>query len=264
MRARIQDILSAPQDTILLSSERFEYGDPQELASLFPDTTLRILTFVRRQDEHIESQFNQNLKYCLVSMDDAVRFQNRMARLDYHMLRHWEDVVGTGNVIVLPFEKSALKDGLERTFMRACGLEWDERYILSEPVNKRLSRDCIAFLQERFPNRESVRGYFPKLKYLLESYTARHPDPPQHKYAFPPAVRLSILERHRESNERIARHFLGRADGILFYDPEPSPSDPWESYPGLSDATRDDISRFLLEEGFDLSHPPVSASSRRS
>lgn len=142
--------------------------------------------------------------------------------------------------------------------MRALCLEWDDNFVISDPANTRLSRDCIAFLQERFPDRQSQEGYFPKLKYLLESYTARHPDPPQYRHVFPPATRLAILELCRESNEQVARHFLGRTDGILFHDPEPSPDDPWEPYPGLSDSARNDILDYLLEAGVDLRHEPVS------
>lgn len=261
MRARIQDILSAPQDTVLLSSERFEFSAPEELVSLFPDTSMRILVFVRRQDERIESQFNQNLKRRLADTTELLRYHEKAAVRDYDRLRHWEDVLGAGNVIVLPFETGAIKDGLERTFMRAFGLEWDNEYVLSDPANRRLSRDCIAFLQTFFPDRQSQEGYFPKLKYLLENYTAKHPDPPHYKYFFPPKVRLDILERCRESNERVARHFLGRADGILFHDPEPSPDDPWEPYPGLSDAARDDILNHLLEAGVDLRHASASTHS---
>lgn len=258
MRARIEEIMSAPQDTVLLSSERFEFSAPDQLARLFPDATMRIIVFLRRQDERLESRFNQNLKRRLISSADAVRFEQRAATNDYKTLLHWEDVFGAGNIIVLPFEKNAIKDGLERTFMRALCLEWDDNFVISDPANTRLSRDCIAFLQERFPDRQSQEGYFPKLKYLLESYTARHPDPPQYRHVFPPATRLAILELCRESNEQVARHFLGRTDGILFHDPEPSPDDPWEPYPGLSDSARNDILDYLLEAGVDLRHEPVS------
>jgi hypothetical protein len=45
-----------------------------------------------------------------------------------------------------------------------------------------------------------------------------------------PAERLRLIRRHEKGNCWIAQELLGRADGRLFYDPVPEPSEAWEEF----------------------------------
>jgi hypothetical protein len=52
-----------------------------------------------------------------------------------------------------------------------------------------------------------------------------------------------MLEYYKEDNEKIAREYLGREDGVLFYDKR---RDEKDDYPGLSLQAALDISRELV------------------
>ena len=45
--------------------------------------------------------------------------------------------------------------------------------------------------------------------------------------------RVALLERYQESNSRVAREYLGREEGVLFYEDPPDRTELWEPYPGL-------------------------------
>jgi hypothetical protein len=49
-----------------------------------------------------------------------------------------------------------------------------------------------------------------------------------------PRERLDIVKFFDESNQKVAREYLGREDGKLFYEPWPDPNEPWEPYEGLT------------------------------
>ena len=53
-------------------------------------------------------------------------------------------------------------------------------------------------------------------------------------FAIPATRRIEILQRCEESNRKVAREFLGRADGVLFREPWPSPDEPFQPYGGLT------------------------------
>ena len=49
-----------------------------------------------------------------------------------------------------------------------------------------------------------------------------------------PQQRREIIAKYEESNTKVAREYLGREDGRLFYAPLPDPDEPWEPYEGLT------------------------------
>lgn len=57
-----------------------------------------------------------------------------------------------------------------------------------------------------------------------------------------PENRLEILNEFMGGNEKIAREYLDRADGQLFYDALPKPDENWQSYRGIPP---EDVARIL-------------------
>jgi glycosyltransferase involved in cell wall biosynthesis len=247
------DWLMCPEERIILSSEQFKNNNPFELRGFLDGFDVKVIVFLRRQDEKLESGFNQRLKSGNISQADYEGFLKAGAKNYFTDLLLWEEAFGEGNILVQPFEKQSLEGGLERKFLSLAGIGWDDGLHVPQPVNSRLSRDCTAFLIKHglFPSRLNG-GKFQRLLRLLEQYTDEHPNQPEYKHAYSPSARLEVLERCRESNTLVARHFLGRDDGILFTAPEPSPDDPWRAYPGLDDKTEQEITDYILHSGLDL------------
>jgi hypothetical protein len=158
---------------------------------------------------------------------------------------------GKENLVIIPFEPVQLEGGLERTLFASMGLDWFDGLQCPNPVNTRLTRDCLAYLSGI--DREVYnRGRYRAIVRKLEEYSLVNKDPPGIRQIMSPGERLRLLERCRSSNQRVATEFLGRKDGRLFYDAEPDPAEPWEPYPGLTDAARARITEFLGEEGISL------------
>ena len=83
-------------------------------------------------------------------------------------------------------------------------------------------------------------------------YSKEFPDPPQFKYASSPEQRIQIIEKYQKQNENVAREYLDREDGILFYDEPPSLNEPWAPYPGINEESQKRIERHLNKNGLDM------------
>jgi hypothetical protein len=69
---------------------------------------------------------------------------------------------------------------------------------------------------------------------------------------FSPRKCNEILDACKNVNATIAREYLGREDGRLFYEKPPDPDGPWEPYPGLSLEKAEEIIQFIFKKQPDL------------
>jgi glycosyltransferase involved in cell wall biosynthesis len=244
--------LAQPGEHVVYSSEALRTCEARVVVASLAPSPVRVVVFLRRQDEWLESQWNQRLKKGLDLPSRRSDYLSRI-RFDYSAtLQPWADAVGVSSLAVIPFEREQLPLGLERHFLQALGIDAFDGFVVPPPINRRLNRACAAWYREihraiRLPPVDQRR-----LQRLLEEFSALEPDPPEWRNVFSPEERLDLLERHRASNAAVARDLLGRADGVLFRAPEPSRNDPWEPYPGVSQAQREAIVAYLAAEGFDV------------
>lgn len=250
----LADLSHAPYGQTVLSSETFRLAKPKVLSRFLSDFNVKIIIFLRRQDEWIEASANQNAKMqskhfmALHDPRKRDRFVRRVANY-YSKLEEWSSAFGRENITVVPYESSNFSQGLERHFMSLLQAEWSDELQTVGRKNQRLSRDCLAFINE-YP--EKVRSRNPRFHRIigeLEAYSRENPDPAEFKYILPPQVRSDIVKGSRETNKLIAAQYLGNGSDTLFTEPEPSPSDPWAPYPGLTDEKRSAIRDFLLQRG---------------
>jgi hypothetical protein len=203
----------------------------EEVRRLLPDAgEHRIVVFLRRQDLWLESLYNEDVKggYVWCNFDEFEKYYFNSLYYD-KQLRIWEDVFGNENIVVRVYEKSQLPNGLVHEFLEAARLEGLVGR-LQEPArsypNPRLSRRMLVCrrlvncLVKNFPeklwvgvidviNRETNR--------LMGRRSARKLFVVQN-FMSPPR-RREFMARFQEGNEYIARHYLGRTNGQLFYDP---------------------------------------------
>jgi hypothetical protein len=59
--------------------------------------------------------------------------------------------------------------------------------------------------------------------------------------------RAALMAPYLEGNEEVAREYLGRTDGKLFYEPLGGSDETDAPYPGLTDERVTDITRFILD-----------------
>ena len=234
--------------SILLSSERFgAMGSEaiQRLRNELQGIRVKPIVYLRRQDLMAESLFAQGMR--VRSKTRNVRPLNP-DRVNFPVLQfgklidRWTNVFGIENVIVRKFEKRPDGKDVVADFLEAIGVEdagqGDRRYHL----NTKLSRDALAYLYFHTDLVYDSPEYEIVQRKLIE-YSRLHPTPVEHRNFYSPQRRIALLEEYEADNAIVARKFF--ADDTLFSGPYPSVNDAWESYPGLADATRKEITNFL-------------------
>jgi len=230
----------------------------------FSDFKIKVVCYVRRQDDYIESLYNQWLKGMNAEMYDVVlgnpspdgkykidegsapninmaKLINGMLKLDYHeILDKWAELYGKENIIVRTYEKSSLPNGIEHDFFVNV-LGFDAGLLagreLYEQVNISFKKDIIEYKLA-----SGLFELFSEIHDLDELPALAHLDKNNKKNILTAKQAAEILEYYKNSNERVAKEYLGRADGVLFYDKQREVQD---DYLGLSAQAAVDISREL-------------------
>ncbi len=236
------------------------------LKEMFKEFDIKIVCYLRRQDDYVESFYNQQCKtvgscetYPLTStkkfseqtecicggfnVNSIMRgvIEREPPSDFFQTLSAWAEIYDKGNIIVRPYEKSQLVKGIEYDFfvnVLGCSSDFVSNLEVGEKVNTGISTDIIEYkiaaklfdLDQEFIELDSR----PALAYLKNNNKKNILTAKQAK---------RLLDYCKEDNEKIAREYLGREDGILFYDLSREEKD---DYPGLSMQTTLDISRELV------------------
>jgi len=239
LTAILEEIMRSQCPYCIISAEDLAgRGGAGALRRLIPGTVVvKIIYYVRRQDELIESWYNQIVKSffsrCTRKLDE--KLIGDYARMFDHdaVIRPWADMFGRENIIIRPYEKRQMNGDIIQDFCSVIGLAMDTTFVLSqERYNQSLSVDHIEFL--RLCNRHFKNDYGMQ-EYLYREFTNSRLNLQENRWhLLAPSIRREILERYEPSNRRIALEYLGRTDGRLFYAPWPEPDEPWEKYNGLT------------------------------
>lgn len=226
------------KEKIVFSSETlFESQFGPEIAkkiSEIPQVDLKIIVYIRRQDLWLESAWKQ-WGYKMEIYKDLSNYIKRRDCNWYKKIKLWEEAIGKERIIVRCYEKEQLPHGLIPDFITAIGIDYDSyTWVNREDRFKGFNRDVmeILFLNKNFCENSSDNR--------LQSFFERNLDKSYQKEFFKsysllsPLDRISILEKYDTSNQLIAREYLKRSDGRLFYEPWPSMDDEWEPYRGLT------------------------------
>jgi hypothetical protein len=239
-RKYFDEISTSRSDTIILSSEGFEglYNSVHKLKDFLKDQfCVKIIFYARSQGERIESMYNQRVKQEVTLLEkpfsDFVG-NGYFAFLDYYkILLPWGQAFGKENIIVRCYEKEQLPDGIFDDFIRAVGLPPDKNYVFpKEKVNQSLKWDLIEIIRicnTRFKGDIHFHRFLVNsLEEINRGYTE------EQQRLLSPVQRRGIIELYEESNAKVAREYLGRLDGRLFYAPLPDLNEPWTPYRGLT------------------------------
>ncbi|MEK8017303.1 MAG: hypothetical protein VSS75_010575 [Candidatus Parabeggiatoa sp.] len=236
---------------ILLSAEELWHNNvPETLGTLFEGFPyqVRILAYLRRQDSLLLSAYNQ----CIKTADLRLPDRHHIGTFDefvhielgdaeslfnfYPLLSQFARVFGQENVMVRVFEPSQLVGGdLIQDCLKVLDIAQSEAFEIPEPMNKSLPQELIDIMRLFNSQAKLARNEHLRFNYLLRDmpkFMALEDYQPMS-----PELRWQILEHYREDNARVAREFLGREDGQLFY-PEISDREAsWTAFPRLSTAT---------------------------
>jgi hypothetical protein len=211
------EILKSGASTIVLSSEYFSEALAIGLLRWICDRIdldVSVIIYLRRQDRFLESGYNQAIKVG-AETNKVVLGADYIESLDYAaLLDRWGCEFGATALIVRTFEDAVAGPGILQDFARLVGADLDVSDATPDR-NEALHPGLIEFRRV-----ENVIG-------LTESPLTRLANPLLHKLDPRAGISLMTSENRRrfldlyaKSNERVARRYLGRADGVLFAAPE--------------------------------------------
>jgi hypothetical protein len=228
---------NAVQKLVLSAEVLFEstYGAElvRELAEI-PGVDIRAIVYLRRQDTWLESSWKQ-WGYKTPEYRDIADYVQRRDCNWHRTLRVWEQALGKEHIIVRCYEKEQLHAGLIPDFLSAIGIDYHSHaWIDRKDIFLGFQRDVmeILFLNKDF----CINNADNRLQRFFDvNLDTSFQKEPFKSYSFlSPTERIAILNRYEESNQAIARDYLGREDGVLYYESWPSQDDPWEPYQGLN------------------------------
>ena len=248
-------MLHTEHSSVILSSEYFfqiENQDILKIKDLLGEASAKIIVYLRCQDSMMIAAFNQGVKRHGFKEDIYQYFETYKDKPYFYQLviEQWGKVFGKENIIVRPYEKQQFFNGsIFSDFIHQLNLELTTEFILP-PQNINSSYRIDALEVKRLLNRlPSLAGCLFKVDMILQQYSeyrGRVGDWPHSLLS--PMQRKSICETHKWINTTIARNYLDRHDGRLFYDPLSDPNQSWEPYLGLPSNKVVEISRFLKEK----------------
>lgn len=198
---------------------------------------VKAIIYLRRQDIFAQSVYKERLKANgKYGFHESYEHGDYRRLLDfYSILQGWQGCVGKDNVIVRIFEKEQLFEGdVLADFLHVTGT--NEIAGLQRPsqhANPTMSRTVLEI--SRALNSMGIMGSnVSAFKLWLNNVLM---DGQSNSFSehniISPKSQFSILKEYRSGNEKIARDFLGRADGQLFYEDLPDPDAGWQPYSGV-------------------------------
>lgn len=234
------EIAESGVQTVVCSSEFFVR--PREIAEVrdfFGPLRVRIVVYLRRHDFWFASVYSQALKKVShqAKSHNVADFINELRQRRKHrgryldLLNRWAAVFGDDAIIVRPYEKQQNLPNIAADFLRAIGRQDIEEKLDfgMDRVNQSISPQGLMLLEvfRRIEVEDSVR------KRLIEHAVAQVGSEGA-LAMLSPQLRCELIAENASDYRAIARRYLGRPDGRLFYDAEPDPDAPWVPPPSLS------------------------------
>ncbi len=247
----------SPRSRILVSSELMAWALPMVVeafcAAALEHFDLRVVIYVRRQDEMIMADFNQLVKSGSQKRELDRVLERQIRRFDYEkLIQPWAASAGNDNVIVRPYERQQFHGGDIRTDFawHVFGLELSGKFRFSNHnANPRLS---LSALEYKLHLNKLLRDAEQSSKFndALMAYSASEDHSTQDAFStqsvLPASSRNHILACCAESNAAVARRYMHRVDGRLFLAPPPDESGERES-PALAADRRVAITRYIQQ-----------------
>lgn len=190
---------------------------------------VKIVVYLRRQDELVQSLWNQNVKSSQCWYIPFAKFI-REKRYSYFPLNYYKklseiaEALGKENIIVRVFENGQFggtQKNLISDYTSTLGIELNDDFKkLDAAANQRMRGNFIEIkrIVNSVPEYREMSNFL--AEYIMKADEAKEEICPSDKTSlFSYEEQVSFMKRYENSNEKVARVFLGREDGILFQKP---------------------------------------------
>lgn len=211
----IDEIVDSGASSAVISSENFWLVDPGQIPAMLQDAfDIRIVAYLRRQDDVIISSFIQEVKGGKLHLDHAMESYlqdpGRLALLDYDkIMANWENSFGAQAVEARFFEDLDEHDGIEHNFLQFLGISPSEEFKFS-PARRNASPalDILKMIDEaqQFPIGEIAHRQFSGILTEVSEYLGDKPlfDA---KQLISHTQREQTIEYFAESNARLFQRY---------------------------------------------------------
>lgn len=217
-----QEIEEEKLDNVIISSEYFALANRKQIKILETELEpyqVKVIIYLRRQDLRLESQYAQNVKKGLCATNILPFVETKKDESDYYqLLKPWRRVFGINNVIVRPLEKTQVPN-ICHDILNVIGIKESAHFNDIDSKNLKPGRKTLEVLKlanhvyQNMPRQQKKKSIEQINDYLTKNWSEKN------KYrllSYSDSVK--ILDCYEQSNQAVAREYLGREDGILFYE----------------------------------------------
>lgn len=238
---KIQDLFQE-YDHIVLSDEGIWRAASKRRKSIWKELReeaekgsfiVKVIAYVRRQDELLESWWNQTVKhgiskYNIMTWEEYLKSYTSDINLDYYkLLKAAADELGVENIVVRRFQPEFFVGGaLLSDFLHVLGLELTEEYrVLEEFANTKMSGNyCeIKRIINNMPEVElKDRWRYERMLQELSSYSSKE----YSSRMFSKEEADDFMKKYEESNRKLYQTFLD--DGQPLFMEKENTAEKWK------------------------------------
>lgn len=212
---------------VIFSSESIWIFDTSHIISLIKKEydNVKVIVYLRRQDLYLESAYNQRIKKeNLCQSIDEYSYIKKFELNYLEKLDKISNIVGRENLIVRVYEKEQFegeKHDVISDFLKTLNINMDSKFIKAA-ANRNASLygnfiEIKRIMNSILYNNEDMTSEMHKI--LARGLSLNKNDKVRNSEGFfTDSQRQEILDYYKKENEEIARKYLNREDGILFYD----------------------------------------------
>lgn len=242
-----EEIEKANLDNVIISSEYFRFANKKQIGILelaLKSYEVKIIVYLRRQDLRLESTYTQRVKNGRCTIDILSFAEKQKNELDYYkLLASWKQAFGINNIIVRPLEKTQIPN-ICYDILKVVGIANYANF--SEVENKnikpgRKAIEVLKFANKVYENKpaNTRQKHVKKIANCLEKNW--HEENKYRLLFYEDSARM--LEQYEQSNQAVAKEYLGREDGVLFYEPlEYYENDPFT----IEDLSKEELLTLIL------------------
>jgi len=217
----IREIEKAKEDNIILSSEAFSLmstdrfiGDamPKFLNEVFKESKykVKIITFIRRQDEYVESQYNQHIKthdfwtLCTDSIEQFYKDKKELFNFNT-ILKKWEKTFGLDAMVIDVYKKD--HNSVDQ-FLSLLGIHEIEQIETKKVLkNKSLSLKALEFMKKA--NEFNIVKDTASQNNILVELIEASLEQKQKAQLLNHEDRKKIMDEYLVDNEELSKNYLG-------------------------------------------------------
>lgn len=215
--AKAHDKIILTDEVIYSKSQKIEGNFYKTLKEDLSDLgmQLKIIIYLRRQDLFVQSHWAQKVR--VGSRNDFHEYLDSDFFAGYPLnyfkyISSVADSIGRDALIIRPYERTQFEGEehiIQSDFLSIFGLKISDGFELN-------SISYNARLDEEYLELQRVVNTFPEMQHIQKSRPLRR-NILWGPY-FKPKEHAEFLEQYSDSNSALAKEYLGREDGVLFYD----------------------------------------------